>query len=252
MSKLQPLAALTLATMTSLLAIRPAAAQAILHQGHEFRSPQHWSTELRLGPYRPDVDSEFSGAAHPHRDLFGTKRRVMTQLELDYQFFQGFGSVAVGLSLGYFRQSAKAFELNSTARSSDTTKLSLTPMALLLIYRFDVAAKRWDIPLVPYAKIGINYTVWSITDVNGKVATSNTASGKGRGGTAGWQAAAGVALGLNWLDPGSAREFDTETGVNDSYFFIEAMQVKADKGLGQDHALHVGDTTWMAGLLFEF
>src|SRR5262249_23361571 len=31
-----------------------------------YRSPQQWAIELRFGPYRPDVDSEFGGRRKPY------------------------------------------------------------------------------------------------------------------------------------------------------------------------------------------
>jgi hypothetical protein len=243
-----------LAALAALALPLPARAQAVLHEGGpaDYRSPQRWALELRFGPYYPDVDSEFSGdpAQRPHRLYFGKDKRVMMQLEVDYQFFQAFGTLAVGMQIGYFSESAKAFvESGAGDRSNDSTRLWLLPAALTLVYRFDVAARHWDVPLVPYGKVGLGYTLWTITDGNGKVATFD--GDRGRGGTPGWQAAAGLALMLDVLDPGAARELDGEIGVNHTYLFIEATHVAAS-GLGRKGTLDVGDSTWMAGLMFEF
>lgn len=251
------LAALALAAAAAVVVPRAARAQAILHeQGAEYSSPQRWGLELRLGPYHPDVDSEFGGdpETRPHRRYFGTKPRLMIQGELDYQFFQSFGTLAVGLQLGWFKESARAFVEGSGGtvsdeRASDTTSLSLVPMAVTLVYRMDVAARRWGVPLVPYAKLGLGYTLWTITDGNGNIARADGA-GRGRGLTRGWQAAAGLALLLDFLDTGAARELDNEIGINHTYLFIEAAHHDYS-GLGRGDALRVGDSTWFAGLLFE-
>jgi hypothetical protein len=118
-------------------------------------------------------------------------------------------------------------------------------------YRFDVLARRYGIPLVPYAKLALTYTIWSISNGNGDVATSDQPHGRGRGGTAGWSAGAGLAFLLNFLDPTAARSFDGESGVNRTYVFFELDHFDGS-GLGRKNVLRVGDDTWCAGLMFEF
>jgi hypothetical protein len=127
--------------------------------------------------------------------------------------------------------------------------LRLIPVAALLVYRWDVAAERWKVPLVPYAKLGLNYTFWEISNGNGNV--PDYKGGHGSGGTAGWQAAAGMSLLLDILDPDAARGLDMETGVNHSYVFFEWNHVDAS-GLGMSKKLHVGDSQWVLGFMFEF
>ena len=56
---------------------------------------------------------------------------------------------------------------------------------------------------------------------------------------------------LDIIDLGSARELDSETGINHTHVFVEYVKYEAS-GLGQKNKLHVGDSTWLAGLLFEF
>ncbi len=236
-----------------------ARAQAIAHEDEQtYSSPQRWALEVRLGPYLPDVDAEFSGdpAQRPHRKYFGKKARLLAQAELDWQFFRAFGTAAVGVQVGYFRETARAFVETRAGgtqgeRADDDTSLWLLPVAVQLVYRMDVAAQRLKIPLVPYGKLGIGYTMWTITDGNGKVSRSGAPGDRGRGGTPGWQAAAGVSFLLDVLDPGAARALDGEVGVNHTYLFVEGAHF-ATSGLGRKNALRVGDTTWMAGLMFEF
>jgi hypothetical protein len=237
-----------------LLAAGPARAQAILRDSQAYRTPQRFMLELRFGPYAPEVDSEFSGKT-PHKDFFGNDRRLMTQIELDYQLFQDFGSAAVGVSVGYFRENGLAFVEPAaggmaTERSGDKSRLSLYPIALLAVYRADQLWRVMGIPVVPYGKLGLNYTIWSVYDGNDRVAEAQPA-GRGRGATRGWQAAAGASLVMNFIDPGSARELDAETGINSTHLFFEVARF-AVSGLGQDNRLRVGDTTWLMGLGFEF
>jgi hypothetical protein len=239
-----------LALAAVLLAASPARAQSILHEENRFRSPQHWALELRFGPYSPNVDSEFTGPNDhlPHKTYFGDKHHLLAQLELDYEFFRAFGTAAIGLQAGYFSESTAAQTLSGDA-SADRTRLTLFPTAVQVIYRLDSAARNLRLPIAPYGKLGFNYTFWRITDGNGGV--PHPPGGRGYGGTPGWQAAAGVALLLDVLDPGASRALDDDTGVNHTYLFGELTRYGAS-GLGGKKVLHVGDTTWLLGLMFEF
>jgi hypothetical protein len=238
------------------MAPAPAAAQTILRDSQAYRTPKYFALELRFGPYSPEVDGEFGAGNSPHRDFFGPKRRLMTQVELDYQLFQAFGSAAVGLSVGYFKEEALAYAEPpgggpATERSGDKSRLTLYPVALLGVYRADQLWRRMKIPVVPYVKGGLNYTFWSIYDGNDRVATSPGRMGRGRGGTFGWQGAVGASFVMNILDPGAARELDAETGINSTHLFFELARFQVS-GLGQKNKLRVGDTTWLMGLAFEF
>jgi hypothetical protein len=227
-------------------------------------SPREYAIEARFGLYTPNVDSEFSKKT-PQADVFGSKRRPMWQLEFDWEFLQEFGTLALGGVIGYYKENALApcapaalqsapTQCDSSGRSSDNTSLRLIPLAVLLVYRLDEAAMRWKIPLVPYAKIGLNYTIWTINDGNGSVPyapNDKGQGGKGQGGTMGWQAAVGLSLQLDFLDPGAARGFDADSGVNHTYAFFELDHVDGS-GLYRKDVLRVGDNTWVAGLMFEF
>jgi len=220
-------------------------------------SPRQYAIEIRFGLYTPDVDSEFSdGGQKPNAFIFGTQRRPMWQLEYDWQFLQAFGTLALGASIGYYKENAAACllsDLRATGqctRTGDNTSLRLIPLAALVIYRFDEAAIHWKIPVVPYGKIGLNYTFWTVNDGNGNV-PDYPGGGRGQGGTAGWQAAVGISLQLDFLDPSAARGFDADVGVNHSYAFFELAHIDAS-GLYRKDALRVGDNTWFAGLMFEF
>ena len=67
----------------------------------------------------------------------------------------------------------------------------------------------------------------------------------------GWQAAIGLSLRLDFLDPSTARGFDSDSGVNHTYAFFEMAHIDGS-GLYRKDVLRVGDNTWFAGLMFEF
>jgi hypothetical protein len=244
-------AALVAATVT--LAGSPARAQAILAEdARRLRTPQHFALEMRFGPYRPNIDSEFEGSGRaPYREFFGDGNKLMMQLELDYQIFQKFGSAGIGVGIGYFAVTGKAFDgRGAGSRTADDSTLKMFPISVSAVYRFDVLYDRRGIPLVPYAKLGLDYAIWQVTDGNGEIATDGM-GGRGRGGTLGWHGAIGVSLVLDFIDPDAAKVFDSEMGVNHTHLFFELNHYDIS-GLGRSNRMHLGDDTWTMGLMFEF
>jgi hypothetical protein len=240
------------------LAAGPARAQSYASEAQivegepvHYKSPQHFAFELRFGPYRPDVDSEFNGVRTPYRDFFGEDRHLLMQMEVDYEFFHRFGTLGVGLGVGYFNVSGNSPVANGTgAPSGDTSTLKVYPFALSLVYRFDYFLEQRRFPLVPFGKAGLDYAYWQITDGNDEIATDGR-GGEGRGGTPGWHVAAGFALVLDNFDPESARDFDSDLGVNHTALVFQYTYSDIS-GLGTSNHLHLGDRTWSLGLLLQF
>ena len=241
-------AALALTMMTTIVA--PAArAQVIQGDKDRYQSPQHFAIEFRLGPYTPDIDGEFNGRITPYRTFFGSSNRLMTQVEFDYQFLRHVGSAGIGVSAGYFSASGNNRSASGEP-TADTSSLKIIPFSLSGVYRFDLPYERWKFPLVPYGKVGLDYAIWSINNGNGDV-PQDPAGGRGSGGTWGWHTAVGLSLVLDVFDPVSAHQFDVEMGVNHTHLFVELGHWDIS-GLGAANKLHVGDTTWLSGLMFEF
>jgi hypothetical protein len=208
--------------------------------------------DFKVGPYFPAIDGELGGRAHPYRDTFGAGSSPKYSGEYDYLLLDGFGTLSVGLEVGYFTNSAKAFITGTTTRSGDDTAIKLIPVSILAAYRFDRFLEA--VPLMPYARIGLNYTFWWIDKADGETATFTDAAGNrddGRGGTPGWQVSGGLALNIDFLDPAAARTMDNEVGINNTFLFFEVSHVAAN-GLWMKNKLHVGDTNWLAGISFEF
>jgi hypothetical protein len=223
--------------------------------------------EVKFGPYKPNIDDEFSGQTGPYSRYFGGSG-LMSRFELDFQFFQRFGSIAVGLELGYFTKSGKSYacyagtgtdsgtpcQPDFTAKAGDSTGINVLPLTLLAIYRFDVLALHYRVPIVPYVKGGLSYSIWWATKGNGKVSSVANADGSkdnARNGQFGVALVGGVALMLDAFDPGAGRELDGALGINHTYLFWEWNWSGAD-GFGAKNALRIGDSSWLAGLSFEF
>ncbi|MES1210499.1 MAG: MXAN_2562 family outer membrane beta-barrel protein, partial [Pseudomonadota bacterium] len=218
---------------------------------HRYRSPQRFAFELTFGPYRPDVDGEFNGQRDPYNEFFGGGHELLMRGELDYQFFHRYGSLAVGLGAGYFSVTGTSPKADGTGMlSGDTSTMKVVPMNLSLVYRFDYFLETRKIPLVPFAKLGLDYAYWQITDGNDNIATDST-GGHARGGTMGWHVAGGLALVIDFLDPDAAHDFDEDLGVNHTAITFEFFHSDIS-GLGQSNRMHLGDTDWTLGLLLEF
>jgi len=218
---------------------------------HElYASPQHAALEIRFGRYLPNVDDEFNGGATPFADTFGNDNRYLIGLELDWQALRipHFGSLGPGIGWGYTKATANAVVTRTGERSDQETSLAIMPMYLVGVLRVDLFAKDMGIPLVPYGKVGLGYALW--WSRSGDDSARDDAGAIGRGTSFGWQYALGGMLLLDALDERSAAEMDENSGVNNSYFFLEWYNSHLD-GFGGDR-MEVGTNTWMLGLALEF
>ena len=197
-----------------------------------------WGVELGVSLYRPAVDSEFSNGAHPFAETFGSSRHLLSEAEVDRYVYHRFGTWGVGLRGGYYRVTGAAFLADGT-RSGDETALSLIPFALSLVYKADRIPGLKQVPLVPYLKAGLDGVVWTASNTGGSPSHTEF--------TPGWHAAAGVALGLNFLGLGT-----TNPGaLADPCALFFEWDYAAINGLGFGRTLHVGDSTWFAGITFD-
>lgn len=214
-------------------------------------SPVGNAFELRLGWYQPAIDDEFGGTG-PWDELFGARTRVMFELEYDRQLYRGIGSLGVGLHVGYFGITAKALNEDGS-RSPDQTQFTALPTRVSAVYRFDLLQERFDVPLVPVAKLGLDYVFWWVGNDAGRAEVVDDGGERlrGQGGTSGWHASLAMHLLLDWFSQDMARTFDANMGVNNSYLFIEYMWTGIDD-FGSSESWDLSDDMLMFGLAFEF
>ena len=219
--------------------------------GRRYKTSQLFAFELRFGPYLPDVDSEFNGTRHPYQDYYGSSDHLLTQTEFDVEIFHNIGTVALGAGLSYFSVSGVAPVASGTGQpSGDKSTFKIVPVSLSAIYRFDYFLERRGFPLVPFAKAGLDWAYWQITDGNDEIATDGR-GGEARGVTFGWHGAAGLSLVLDFFDPEAARDFDNELGVNHTSLVFQYTYANIS-GLGKSDRMHLGDASWSLGLMFQF
>lgn len=214
-------------------------------------SPRSQQIEFKFGPYTPDIDDE--GGSF-YSTVFG-KPMFMFRFQYDYQFWQEVGSLAAGFEVGYGSVTGNGFLEGTSTESSDETRLQMVPMALTLSYHLDILPLWYDVPLVPYAKVGIDYNIWWITDGTGDTAEyADPVAGKiftGAGDTWGFHVAAGLKILLDAFAPKMAQTFDNEIGVNNSYLFAEFFYANISD-FGSNDSIQLGTITGLFGLAFEF
>jgi hypothetical protein len=266
--------------LAGLLAAAPAFAQVgvsgstyTLKPPPSYESPQRFAFEIKFGPYVPGIDSSpgLNGRT-PFADLFNGGEKpagfLLTTLEFDYQFFRKVGSLAVGLSLGYYRNTTKAFtyledmgggltpcKVTTCQQSGDETALNIIPIQLLLVYRFDYLMQRYRIPFVPYMKVGLGYYIWAIQNGSGGIATFDEGGGNtsdGAGGTWGFTLQPGLSFLLDIIDRNAAHVMDAELGINHTHLFIEMNYMNASNFGRESNTLVLSDLSFNAGLAFEF
>ncbi len=213
------------------------------------RSPQNAAFEVRFGPYSPKIDDGLSTPVYDN--FFGDKRRYMFGFELDWQALRipFVGTLGIGAGWGYTQMSGtNLVEFTPAGETppnvSQESSLNIMPVHAVGVFRVDVLARRFAIPLVPYAKFGLATAFWWVNDGIG-TATDDGGT-KGQDISLGTQAALGGMFLLDILEPSSALAADVESGVNNSYIFFEWSM----SNYGGDQ-MNVGSNNWVTGLAFE-
>ncbi len=216
-------------------------------------SPQHFAAEIRFSPFKPDVDSDPAlGGRAPYATAFGTGPNLLVSAEFDWQALRipDVGTLGPGLGAGYSTASGRApYTAPRTGLSPEQTTLDMFPFYAVAVFRADVLWRQLHVPLVPYVKAGIAFSLWRASNTLG---TSHYQGISGTGSSLGTQLALGLGLNLNVFDPYAAKNFDEAMGVNGTYLFAELDRSDLT-GLGlQKDPLRVGGTSWNFGLAFEF
>lgn len=210
--------------------------------------------EFRIGSYLMKMaESAADGGNQTFTSIFGEdQKRPLMQVGMEIQVFRGFGSAAIGGSVGYTRWSGYGLLPGGSTKSNDVNRLYLIPFTLTGIYRFDVLADRTPVPLVPYGRFGLAYDLWWQTNgVDNITRFENDAGDRvaARGGKFGLTGAIGVSFLLNAVDDGSARKLSESTGIRGSYLFVE-YSMNWINGFGAD-GFDFSDNMWNIGLFFE-
>lgn len=210
-------------------------------------SPRNGAFELKLGGFRPRIDEEPGLTTKPFENTFKSKSMLLFEVEIERFLYKGIGTAGLGFSAGYAEKYGDTVVTATGAPSAEKTALKLIPLRLNLVYKFDYAAFKWGIPLVPYVQGGLVYTPWWINKGDD---TEVVNGNEGKGGKWGYGLTAGVAFMLDVLEPRLARDFDTDVGINHSYIFAEYSYSEVNDFGGK--GFNLGSRHWMFGLALDY
>jgi hypothetical protein len=246
---------------------------AVKKKPKSYATPQRFALEVKFGPYLPDIDLKYSGEGlGPYARVYGEtnergeatgqpKKGFYGAIAFEYQIVNLAGPLGIGFQWSMFRDKAQALIADpkpgdeSVRSTADSTRFAVMPLALQAVYRFELMADKIHVPLVPYAKAGLNYTFWWSKNGDGDITVIKDAEGnvtdRARGGAWGFQINAGGMLRLDFLERGTARSLDRTTGINHTYVFGE-WQFSRVNNFGRKNSISLGDSTWLVGLAMEF
>lgn len=199
-------------------------------------SPEHFTLELRVGAYRPDLGAAFASS-------FGGDLGPLLAVELAYHLvpIPYVGPIVLGARVGWI-------EWNGAARTAEGsgnvggTGMSLVPISALAGLRIDGIARHLSFPLVLTPKLGLDF---------GYFQTGTGGFTQAEGWSVGLLWGAQLALELDFLEPRSARQLDEEWGINHSMIFFEFFG--STMGSFSDRHLPLGTgLAWAAGLGLTF
>lgn len=209
-------------------------------------SPRTGALEIKLGGYKPRIDTEEGLTGTPYKDTFNNASMLLFELEIQRYLYQGIGTAGVGFSAGYAEKYANT-ETEAGDPAEEKTALKVAPLKLNALYKFDYAAFRWHVPLVPYGKLGLIYMPWWI-EKGGE--TQNLGDHAGKGGRWGYGLTVGASFLMDILEPRLARDFDSDIGVNHTYFFAEWTYAEVNN-FGSS-GLVLSSRHWMFGLALDY
>ena len=205
-------------------------------------SPQHWGFSFMGGTYRP---SNYTGSG----DAFGTiysgqakyigNQGLWVDLSFEWHFLKFLGKWGAKASTGAWIIQREYDSPKDTSSVKQLYTLWVIPGFLSGVYRAHFWS--WQ-PLVPFVEAGVGgfrfqQSGAQTTDRYQNIYRSATLAG------------VGVQLNTNILDPKSARSFDINWGVNNTYLVAEYRFIQ---NLVKDNFDFSGNNLITAGLLFEF
>jgi hypothetical protein len=219
-----------------------------------------WHAGIRVGPYTPAIDAQFGMEPGPYQQMFGDNG-ILPMLDVDWILWEGFGQIGIGGSIGYLSKTARTYTVptdgQERTRAAEKNSFRLIPMAATAVFRMTYLDDRYHIPIIPYVRGGLAYSLWWVEAPDGGVASVCRAGGatcdenKARGGSLGLVGSIGLAVRAERIDFEAASAM-REGGIQHAGFYAELQASKVDD-FGSGNKLSVGDAlTWFAGVDFEF
>ena len=197
----------------------------------------HWTFEARFSTvFYPNVDSGANSvpfvdgngkpqSGPPFMDVYGPRHRLLSDIELDRDVWQGFGSVSVGLDVGYSEfyghgmlQAGCAGGSGACFTQTDVlSSFHIVPIRALATYRFDYFVPQ-HFPLVPYVRAGLDWVVYWNAMQSGQISFQPSgARANAIGLITGVEVSAGLMLLLDDIDGAISRDALHDLGLAHTY-----------------------------------
>lgn len=220
-----------------------------------------WGVGLKIGPFEP----KFTTARDYYDSYFGSRgKEPYFAIEGRFFFFRNnIIQLTAQLQLGYWQTYGKSQrckaggEITScdVAGASKTpgttaTSLNIMPGELGVEVRLNAFKDLWHVPLVPYIRGSVMYTMWWVY-ASGLAVSPDAERGKGIGGVWGLAGNVGILLNLDWIDRSTAREAMRSIGLKDTYIFFEYTG-KLNNNFKKSGAMDFSGHYWTLGLSVDF
>jgi hypothetical protein len=169
------------------------------------------SLGIIAGPYKPNIDGStklnpdgtLKSAGTIYRDAYGDKWLPLVGLEADIHLMDYFGSLRLGLAAQYTYAGGIGFESSDpripTASAMSSSGLHLLHLKPIFTYVFDPYID--TVPLAPYIRGGVVAAGYYFTHRDKTIYNGFQPAGV----LFGWEAAAGLMLCLDWIEPDVAQ-----------------------------------------------
>ncbi len=195
---------------------------------------------LAISPYKPAIDTElvqgYRRIFPVYGCLFGGATLIEVGADADTHLYDGFGSVqlSAGLNLAQARGKAQptdALTSGECQAATDTdVELSLLKLRPGITYRADQLLDLFQVPLVPYGRLGLVATAFAFT----KEGAFEQGTVEPVGLRFGWEAAAGLMVALDFLDaidpfvPDTTRRARANGTFDHTFLFAEGAWQQID------------------------
>lgn len=195
---------------------------------------------LAVSPYKPAIDTEYVAGYQRIFPVYGCLFSGATLVEIggdaDTHLWDGFGSVQVsaGLNLAQARGKAQPMSVLTSGQCETATdtdvELTLLKLRPGITYRADQLLDWLQVPLVPYARVGLVASAFAFT----KEGAFEQGAVEPVGLRFGWEAAAGLMLALDFLDaidpfvPDTTRRARANGTFDHTFLFAEGAWQRVD------------------------
>jgi hypothetical protein len=193
-------------------------------------SPKDLWLNFKAGAYQPKEIPYFKA-------IYGSDKGVLIGLDGGWELYDGIGTLSLGGGIGYYREKGKALQESSLPLAVPSGSEVTFQEAPGQVYA-QIDLRFWENqPLVPYGRYGYEAVYFR---EEAETTFSGFADGPFWGG--------GGRLLLDLLDPASARLFDADYGINNTYLCVEYLRSRSQK----DDFFDFASESVYGGLTLEF